>query len=105
VIRERPGEPRFGFDVDPATQLNDWNDLAWSDIRSATSPAFAVAGPAAPTLTLTEPGGAEIEKHEQWSEDRNLHWGSDLNSSEVAYVLYQSPVLVAVHAAEMLGRA
>jgi hypothetical protein len=103
VIRERPGEPRFGFDVDPAAQLNVWNDVAWSDVRSATAPAFVVAGPGAPPLSLTEPTGDAIEKHEQWLEDKDLHWGGDLNSSEIAYVLYQAPVLVAVHAAEMLG--
>jgi hypothetical protein len=102
VIRERPGEPRFGLDIERAGNLNVWNDLAWDDV--APGETFIPVGASAPTLDLDEPTGADAEKHEQWEEDRSLHWGSDLNASEVAYVLYQAPVLVAVHAQEMLGR-
>jgi hypothetical protein len=35
VIKERPGEPRFGLDIGksaPQATLNVWNDLAWSDV-------------------------------------------------------------------------
>ena len=103
VIRERPGEPRFGFDIERTGGLNVWNDLAWSDIN--VTDGFIPAGPTAPNRTLTEPtASADAEKVPQWNEDKALHWGSDLNSSEIAYILYQAPVLVAVHAQEMLGR-
>ncbi|GAA0418492.1 hypothetical protein Acor_19470 [Acrocarpospora corrugata] len=101
VLRERPGEPRFGLDIARTGNLNVWNDLAWDDIAPGSP--FIPVGPAAPVHHLTEPTGADTEKHDQWAEDRFLHWGADLNSSEVAYILYQAPVLVAVHAGELLG--
>jgi hypothetical protein len=33
-----------------------------------------------------------------------VRWHSDTDAAELAYILYQVPVLVAVHAAEMLPR-
>jgi hypothetical protein len=103
VLRERPGEPRFGLDIKRTGGLNVWNDLAWDDVAPAPA-TFIAVGSAAPARTLAEPTAAEgIEKHPQWVDDQELHWGPDLRSSEVAYILYQAPVLVAVHAQEMLG--
>ncbi|MFI6743495.1 hypothetical protein ACIBI9_62400 [Nonomuraea sp. NPDC050451] len=102
VLRERPGEPRFGLDIARTGDLNVWNDLAWDDVAAGLP--FIPVGPAAPGHHLTEPTGPNAEKHDQWAEDRLLHWGADLNASEVAYILYQAPVLVAVHAGELLGR-
>lgn len=102
VIRERPGEPRFGLDISREGQLNVWNDLAWDDVAPAPAARIPV-GAGAPTLHLTEPTDPSLEeKVEQWGDDKALHWGTDLTSSEIAYVLYQAPVLVAVHAQEML---
>ena len=55
---------------------------------------------------LTEPvntGQAEFdEEHEQWSEDNQIAWRKEMDSADLAYILYQVPVLVAVHASEML---
>jgi hypothetical protein len=102
VIRERPGEPRFGFDIERDGPLEVWNDLAWPDVLPADAaflPVGATATPHALPGAVTEP-----EKQDQWNDDRALHWGSDLTASEVAYIMYQAPVLVAVHAHEMLGR-
>ena len=48
---------------------------------------------------------ADAEKVDQYGEDRALTWNPQLNSADVAYILYQSPVLVAVHAREMLRHA
>ncbi|NUT49845.1 MAG: hypothetical protein HOV94_21415 [Saccharothrix sp.] len=103
VIRERPGEPRFGLDIQRTGGLQVWNDLAWDDV-APTPLLFIPTGSGAPTRTLTKPAeAADVEKLPQWEEDKALHWGADLNSSEIAYILYQAPVLVAVHAQEMLG--
>src|SRR5690606_10272034 len=33
VIKERPGEPRFGLDLDQQPRLNVWNDLSWADVQ------------------------------------------------------------------------
>ncbi len=102
VIRERPGEPRFGLDISREGALNVWNDLAWDDVAPAPAARIPV-GAGAPVLNLAEPVDPSLEeKVEQWGDDRALHWGPDLNASEIAYILYQAPVLVAVHAQEML---
>jgi hypothetical protein len=41
-------------------------------------------------------------KGTQHQEDVSIKWNKDMNAADVAYVLYQAPVLVAVHGAEML---
>jgi len=43
-------------------------------------------------------------RKEQWGEDKQVRWGPTTDAAEVAYVLYQAPALVAVHAAEMLAK-
>jgi hypothetical protein len=109
VIKERPGEPRFGLDVpDDAVTLNDvklWNDLSWSHV----TPAVAKGGyleisdstDTIPLQALAE-DGSEQEKQKQKTEDENFTWNKDMNAAELAYILYQVPVLVAVHGSEML---
>ena len=37
VIKERPGEPRFGLDNEQQDKLNVWNDLSWPDVQPATA--------------------------------------------------------------------
>lgn len=106
VIKERPGEPRFGLDVErPATMpLVTWNDMGWNDVLvtdgtlriEATMPVKTLVAPSTtPEIELD----AEVEQHH---EDMHVGWNKDTNAADVAYVLYQVPVLIAVHAAEML---
>ncbi|HEX3053814.1 MAG TPA: hypothetical protein VHP83_24355 [Aggregatilineaceae bacterium] len=103
VIKERPGEPRFGLDIDKQPQLNVWNDLAWGDVLPGNGGGFI---PLHQTFTLVNPAGdpSLVEKVEQYKDDKNIIWNPNTNSAELAYILYQSPVLVAVHASEMLRR-
>ena len=100
IIKERPGEPRFGLDVRSespgggSTTIGKWNDLSWSDVR--------------------HPGGQPIDDGEcidlqldipvaaPGKEDRQASWGPGTNSAELAYILYQVPVLVGIHASRML---
>lgn len=107
VIKERPGEPRFGLDDNPEDEpLNTWNDLTWKKaLNGADTPGtFLQITNATPTLTLVEPTGDVSEKHPQWEDDKNLTWSKDLNSADLAYILFQAPVMVAIHAAEMLPK-
>jgi hypothetical protein len=105
VIKERPGEPRFGLDLPkeaPQTVVNTWNELAWTDVLNAPAPGkFLRIGEKA--VTLTDPGPGDSQ--EQYSEDRHFRWRADTHAAELAYILYQVPVLMAVHAAEMLKQA
>ena len=105
VIKERPGEPRFGLDIERNGDLNVWNDLAWSDVLPEGSGAFIQINDATPAFPLVEPVAEAVsEKHEQWIDDENVQWNKDASSADIAYVLYQVPVLIAVHASEMLPR-
>jgi len=108
VIKERPGEPRMGLDVErgagtPAPALNVFADVSWSDVQLNAKKLLQV-GDAIPPLTLVEPTGEDSEKHPQWEDDRQITWNNNMSAAEVAYVLFQTPVLVGIHASEMLPR-
>jgi len=84
IIQEIPGEPRFGMDIQ-TTALTSWDDLSWGHF--STEPDF-ISATQRPTSNPTTDN----------SPDR---WGT--NSAQMAYILYQKPVMVAVHAKEMLS--
>jgi hypothetical protein len=100
VIQEVPGEPRFGMDIsyepnetdtDPLTDSRDtWNNLAW-DRFGETEPLFVKRTPAP---TFPNPNPTEMNAH-RWAH----------SSAQMAYILFQTPVMVAVHSSEMLDLA
>lgn len=101
VIKERPGEPRFGLDISRDGPLEVWNDLAWPDVAPDPGTRYLPVDSGAATLTLTPP--SDPDKADQHAEDAALSWHPGISSADLAYLLYQAPVLVAVHAREMLG--
>ncbi len=104
VIKERPGEPRFGLDMG-TTEPGDikvWNDLSWGTVVPEGSGDHHLNVENFQTLTIQNLATGETEKQLQHEEDKQLTWSKEMNSAELAYVLYQSPVMMAVHAAEML---
>ena len=104
VLKERPGEPRFGLDIEREGGLALWNNLAWPDVFDATADdGFLQIRPTTPTLTLAAlPGDATPQEVIQHDEDVGVSWHRDTNAAELAYILYQVPVMVAVHGSEML---
>lgn len=102
VIKERPGEPRFGFDETGAGAVVVWNDLAWNAVPMAGENVSALPPPGIQIPGSVPPG--EEEKEEQRKEDIQVRWDADVSAAELAYILYQAPAMVAVHAAEMLPR-
>jgi hypothetical protein len=105
VLKERPGDPRFGLDEGAATPVEVWNDLTWTDVDPAGL-GFLTLDPAV-TIPLADFDGSgdEVEKVDQRAEDENLPlWFSGLSSADLAYILFQVPVMVAVHAQEMVPR-
>jgi hypothetical protein len=94
IIQEIPGEPRFGMDVtfspdDNAATPITWDDLGWNsfepelqfvDTARAPKPAFRNQ------LTATE----------------RKQWGR--HSADMASILFQRPVMIAVHARQMLEK-
>jgi hypothetical protein len=108
VIKERPGEPRFGLDIKHAGTpniWNIWNDLAWDDVLPGETGIYI---PIDRSFTLTPPlnvgeDAAEFAARDrQHQEDKQVIWDINTNSADLAYILYQVPVLIAVHASELL---
>ena len=104
VIKERPGEPRFGLDTNNGTQLNVWNDLSWSNLTLAPPGNYIEIATAPASFPLTAPGTADQEKIVQHEDDKKIVWSHNISSAELAYILWQAPVMVAVHASEMLPK-
>lgn len=112
VIKERPGEPRFGLDigdgssVDSQGRIEVWNDFGWQDLTPPVSEGgFIQITAQTQTVSATQPlEDVDDEKIVQQTEDAAITWRKDVSSAELAYILYQVPVLVAVHASEMLPK-
>ncbi|MEO8513359.1 MAG: hypothetical protein ABI543_07365 [Ignavibacteria bacterium] len=88
IIQEVPGEPRFGMDINynAGTDGVSWDDLAWDKFTDEVK--FIKSG--------IRPAGFHPTDN---SPDK---WG--VNSANMAYVLFQKPVMVAVHSKDMLGK-
>ncbi len=100
VIKERPGEPRFGLDEGKNTKFRTWNDLGWGDVEKQDSTFLRAAqnNLHITTDTTDDPQGVIL----QMGEDKDISWNNASNAADIAYILYQVPVLVAVHASDML---
>jgi hypothetical protein len=92
IIQQVPGEPRFGMDVEFDPDLPNkvtWDDLSWDKFASAMRFIDTSTPPAAGFFN----GLTSAEK---------AQWGS--HSADMASILYQQPVMIAVHAKEMLEK-
>jgi hypothetical protein len=104
VIKERPGEPRFGLDTDKAASIASWNDLAWDNVQPKPPGSFIEIATSPASIPLSAPGAVDEEEIQQHSEDVQVRWSHDMSSADMAYILFQAPVLVGVHASEMLPK-
>jgi hypothetical protein len=101
VIKERPGEPRFGLDEGKNNTLRTWNDLGWENVEEENSFLRAAQN----NLHITVPGTDDPQGIlKQSGEDDDITWTGNSNAADIAYVLYQVPVLVAVHGSDMLPK-
>jgi len=103
-IEEVPGDARFGFDIsrDPGSQINVWNDLAWADVVPGVADGMHITVATIPPRSLVEPTGSVIEKHPQWEFDKDVPLDAQISAAELAYIALQTPVIMAVHASELL---
>jgi hypothetical protein len=108
VLKERPGEPRFGFDSKSAEagKRQTVNDIGWPDIipegstRKFLDPAVTI-----PTFENLTP--SEDEKEQQQIEDKKVFGppqAAGVSAARWAYLLYQAPVMVAIHGADLVKR-
>lgn len=86
VFKERPGQVRFGLDASaPPQGLATWNDLSWDAIQFANQTTY---------LSLANNVGLQPQTPSA------AQWGR--TSADMAYILFQTPILYARHAEEML---
>jgi len=87
VLQEVVGEPRFGLDENSASPPNTgkWDNLSWLNLGDVAMIDFD--RPFARPVPGTSPAG-------------DAQWGA--NAADVAAILYQKPVLIAVHGREMI---
>ena len=83
IIHEIPGEPRLGMDIQTST-LNTWDDLSWGHFSGEMDFISASNRP--------NPDPARDNIPDRWG----------INAAQMAYILYQKPVMIAIHAQEML---
>jgi hypothetical protein len=99
IIKERRGEPRFGLDaaVRAATSTVDaWEDLSWGHLAPDDA-SFASM------RTIRLAGGLHRVAIDPSNNPENAQWATD--AAQMAHITLQRPVLVAVHASEMLRLA
>jgi hypothetical protein len=94
VIQQLPGEPRFGMDItysidDDPTTLITWDDLSWDRFPDG----MTFVNTTIPPGSFTPAGQGESLSQ----------WGT--SSARMASILYQRPVMILVHAREMLEEA
>lgn len=92
VIEERVGEPRFGLDIaaeeGSTPELTTWNDLTWNHISTNTSDNILLSS----SITIDS-----LENNPE-----RIRWGKDSNAADMASILFQLPVRVGMHGAELL---
>jgi hypothetical protein len=93
IIQQLPGEPRFGMDVtyepdDTAATPITWDDLAWDLFPGGQQFVATTVKPQGMGFVPAGPG----ESPDQWGTD----------AARMASILFQKPVMIAVHAKEML---
>ncbi|MEM9544880.1 MAG: hypothetical protein AAGA77_02855 [Bacteroidota bacterium] len=90
ILQERPGEIRFGLDVSEAsTGPNSWSDLSRGNAAFKGQHLDAKLN----EVVTSSPANSEIS-------NKQVLWGE--NSTNFAQILYQDPVLLAVHGDEMI---
>lgn len=112
MFQERPGEPRFGLDFpeeanDLPTTVTKWEEFAWQHLATQ-----AYAGM---TLNSAFPSLINIPAQIESPPDSGtmipnpelaVHWGNSVgptsNAGHMAYILLQTPVLLGIHASDLI---
>jgi hypothetical protein len=103
VIKERPGEPRFGLDLTRPGALEVFDELTWDDAMPGGGPGEFLSAASLGSVPLAPvPSGDPEGKLPQHRDDEKVG-AEPASSARWAYLLFRAPVMVAVHAGEMLG--
>lgn len=99
ILKERPGEPRFGLDIDQHKLVN-WNNLSWKDLGLADGQCIQLNK----SISLQPYNAVTDQENKPIEDDQQAQWNPNTDSSQLAYILFQVPVMVAVHASRMLPK-
>jgi hypothetical protein len=103
VIKERPGEPRFGLELSRNRDPEIFSELTWADAMPNGAAGRLLPANALSGVTLTPvPQPDDEGKQPQHDDDVQVNTAA-VSSARWAYLLLRAPVMVAVHAAQMLG--
>ena len=102
VIKERPGEPRFGLELSRTGQLEVFDELTWDDaVPGIVAGKHLPAGSLSSVPLIAPPPPDQEGKTPQYTDDEQVNKAA-VSSARWAYLLFREPVMVAVHADEML---
>jgi len=102
VIKQRPGEPRFGLELTrPVPQPEVFDEVTWDDASAGIKPGQFLHADNLAAVALSKPPVAD-DKQAQWQDDSQVDT-AQASAARWAYLLFRAPVMVAVHADEMLG--
>ena len=116
IIKERPGEIRFGLDIDsdevPDTfaEIAEWDDLSWNhlttqdgeyiNILDLPEESRVIGQPVPATEDPSDPNDPEIGSIDP-GDNTELIWRK--NAAHMAGILFQLPYMIAIHARVMLA--
>lgn len=89
VIKEIPGEPRFGMDIRPGEMDKTWDDLDIEDFN-----------PPFPKMLKVDRSNAPLINQLHDGRDANIAWGA--HAANMAYILLQKPFQIAIPARVMI---
>ena len=102
VLRQRPGEPRFGLETARPGVLDVFDELTWDDAIPGAAAGQFLPADALTAVGLAAPNPPEADRQEQHNDDEQVDPAAE-SAARWAYLLYRAPILVAVHARQMLG--
>jgi hypothetical protein len=107
VIKERPGEPRFGLELSRGGLPTVFDHLTWDDaLPGAAAGQFLPAGSLVNVALQAPPNNPDPSQPDleldQHNDDETVNAAAP-SSARWAYLLFRAPVMVAVHADDMLA--
>jgi hypothetical protein len=102
VIKQRPGEPRFGLELTRDANPEVLDEVTWDDAMPGGKPGRFISAAGLANVGLTHPPAGDPEgKLPQYDDDEKAN-AAAASAARWAYLLFRPPVMVAIHADEML---
>jgi hypothetical protein len=100
IIKEVAGELRFGLDdfpppPTPPQTVEKWSDLSWLNINNLNENSYFLK-----VFVNNEPNKPNVPNVMNLNSELKNDWGA--NSAKMAQIFSQKPVMIAIHAREML---